>query len=135
MRARAPDVMVRPLFQRGCPLTASSTYNVAGTERCLRAAARVAGPARYSPLDTANTIPLTTSGANGETRFGDRQAGVRVSRPAVSTRVKATMLPAGASPLEVNFRPGVGPPTTEAAIHRVPLSSSQVARPPPVPGP
>jgi len=93
--------MVRPLVQRGFPLAASSTYNLAGPERW--------------PLDTANTIPLTTSGANGETRFGERHAGASVGRPPASTSVKATMLPAGASPFEVNFGPAVGPPTTEAA--------------------
>ena len=100
MRARAIDVMVRPLFQRGFPLEASSTYNLAGPDRCRHCAApRVAGPARCSPLDTATTIPLTTSGASGDTRFGDRHAGARASRPSASTSVNATMLPAGASPL------------------------------------
>src|SRR6185503_2645745 len=107
--------MVRPLFQRGFPLAASSTYNRAGA------------------VDTANTIPSTTSGASGETRFGDRHAGASVGRPPASTSVKATMLPAGASPFEANLGHAVGPPTTEAAIHRFPSRSSQVARPPPWP--
>src|SRR5438067_1099920 len=88
------DVIAAPLFQSSLPVVASSAYNTAGLERWARCAA-VTRPSsvRYSPLDSANTTPLTIIGATGDVRSRDTQAGSSVAPPAASTTVYATMAP------------------------------------------
>src|SRR5262245_5229347 len=85
--------MVLPLLHSVLPSAASSTYSTAGVDRCARCAAvsdSEAAP-RYSPLDTANTMPLTTIGASGDVMVCDCHACASVGFPATGFTVKATM--------------------------------------------
>src|SRR5205823_14723194 len=101
---RANDVIFVPLFHIVLPVAASSTYRTAGTDLCARGAADSdAGPPRYSPLETAKTIPSTTIGASGEVRSRDCQTGSSDSFPPPSTSLNATTRPAGAAPFCANF--------------------------------
>src|SRR5580658_2705429 len=64
-----------PLFHKLLPVTPSSAYTTAGTERwALWAAVILASSVRNSPLDAAKTTPLIISGVRGATISGDVQA-------------------------------------------------------------
>ena len=99
-----------PLFHIVLPVAASSAYRTAGTDLRARCAADSdAGPPRYSPLETAKTMPSTTIGASGDVRSCDCQTGSSDSFSPSSRSLNATIRPFGALPFCVNVTPPAVP--------------------------
>ncbi len=126
--------MVVPLLHSVLPVAASSTCRTAGTDRCARCAAVSGGEAgpRYSPLETAKTMPFTTIGASGDATSCDCQPGASDSFPPSSITLNATMRPDDAGPFCVNVTSPVVPDAV-VKIQRPPLSSWNVASAVPAP--
>src|SRR5690348_2074869 len=105
------EATVFPLDHNCFPVVASNAYKTAGTERFARSAADIAdSPGGWnSPLEAANTMPLTTMGGTGEIISGETHPCASDSFPLSSTTFRATtppfvtsaVLPANGSRIQV----------------------------------
>jgi hypothetical protein len=120
--------MVFPLFHSSLPVAPSSAYTTAGTDFCDRCDAIIlASLLRNSPVDTAKTTPLITSGAMGDVRSRDTQPGSSDTAPFCPTTFHATIAPLVTAPLVVeSLASGDTDPAIGARIQRVPAASCQV---------
>src|ERR1017187_8859314 len=95
--------MVFPLFHNSLPVAASSAQTTAGTEALVRCAAVILPSLpRTSPLDTAKTTPLITSGVNGDTRSRDTHPGSSAAPRPCSTTFQATIAPLVTAPFDAD---------------------------------
>src|SRR5512133_51959 len=118
------DVIVLPLLQSSLPVAPSSAYTTAGTDFCARCAAVIfASLVRNSPLDTANTTPLITSGVNGDTMSREAHPGSSVPE---SVSFHATIAPLVTVPFAASLASAETAPALGARIQRVPAASCHV---------
>src|SRR2546426_11593422 len=106
--------MASPLFHNSLPVALSSAYRTAFEER---SAITLALLERNSPLESANTTPLTIAGGSGEIMSRDTQPRRSVVAPFSSTIWNATIPPFLISPAE----------PAGASTQRTPDGSCQLA--------